>query len=223
MAYSSPTDFHSERSVEFYSRIARSVIHHADSWVQDQNGKDALDLGSGTGISTLAFSSHWKDYRWTACDASIPMLEFSRSHLPTTIGLANATVSPSGETSLPFLDSSFDLITSNFSLHWMLGKTTNTNPSIFSEIRLGINPRRLQKVNQYFTEYGLPQAGPPERRQYVEHFPNTHDWLNTLKFRGSLEAISIPDFSVSLGQNTEEHWDWWCIAQKSTKNSNNIK
>lgn len=140
MTYSNPTEYHSPESVRFYSEIATSALDHAKNYVRATPGARALDLGSGTGISTSVFSGHWSDFEWTACDTAPAMLEYSRSILPSAIRLALAHTDFEGNLELPFENQSFDLVTSSFALHWMLGSTSATNDSAIREIERVLRP-----------------------------------------------------------------------------------
>lgn len=84
--------------------------------------KKILDIGSGTGFTSLEAKGRWKDAIITAVDIAAPMTAETKK-----AGILNAVNSDT--TTLPFKDGTFDLIISSLAFQWI-----DDNVGLFNEL-----------------------------------------------------------------------------------------
>lgn len=184
---------YSSAAAEAYlGKIDDSFVEHALRLINSIAGL-ALDIGCGPGQILLKLSTRLPEWRFVGVDCSLAMIRLARktqesrtSRLPPAAG--NVCFLAADAASLPFRDSSFDLILCNSVLHHI------GNPSrLFSEIGRAAKPGAAILVRDL-------------RRPSRIHFPFHVRWygrhyggLMYKLFRDSVHASYTPkELSVML-------------------------
>lgn len=176
-----------------------------DLWVQKYenildkiSGCECLDLGCGIG----QFTKYWQDkgFNVTAVDISKKALNKLKENIPN----ANVKVLDISE-KLPFLDSSFDVVFANLSIHYFDSETTK---KVMSEIKRVLKDGGyfIGTVNSYNTlEYRDGERIEIEPNYFKEKDICTRFWkLEDFKyFFEGLECIILKEDATVRAGNTK--------------------
>ncbi|ATQ68036.1 MULTISPECIES: class I SAM-dependent methyltransferase [Methylosinus] len=98
--------------------LARRVAERVAGW-REGEALEALEIGCGSGVSTLPLLAYREDLHLTAIDSAAKMLDQARSHLSAYVDAGRvAFVEVDALTSLRALpEASLDVISSNYAIH----------------------------------------------------------------------------------------------------------
>ncbi len=100
------------RHRSFYGHLAERLCIFSTNYVQPES---VLDIGCGTGISTIEIIRHFPHAEVTAADRSLSMLAVAQKKEDTKI----VSFCHGGIKDIAHLNKTFDLIVANMSLHWL--------------------------------------------------------------------------------------------------------
>ena len=191
---SSEVQAYSSAAAEAYlSKIDESFVEHALRLIDSVQGF-ALDIGCGPGQILLKLSTQLPKWRFVGVDRSLAMLRLaaktqeSEAERPPSAGEGLRFLAADAA-SLPFRDSSFDLVLCNSVLHHI------SNPSrLFAEIRRVVKPGAAILVRDLRRPSRI--RFPLHVRWYGRHY----DGLMYKLFRDSVRAAYTPEeLSTMLG------------------------
>lgn len=223
--------YENERNREFYGYFCGEMLKK----IHNNDFKNVLEIGCGTGISTEKIVSDFQGSKIHAFDISKKMLEIAQKKP----ALKNVIFHQNIE-KLPNI--SFDLVISNFSYHWwsssfcfQIKKLLNskTELAICAPMQSNYLANGNLAIAKVLKELKLSKAKPLDKltgvtlselrndfhdlefmtskKSFLETFKNKNELIMTLKIRGSLLAIAsafgIPEIELErqLLQNLDNN------------------